>query len=322
MLKGDVFVEQLFENQIFALFIDTFLNQNCGVASNYKNSMTVSYSGGNITVNSGAVCIRGRFLEESTSTTIAVGETNKFHSLVIEIDLDKTNTASSFEQGYYKILSAPYSYPSLTQTDIVKNVSGVYQYELARFKTNASGNITDFVDKRTFLDMESIYDAIEASTTALLNSIESDADSLIAQLRGELQQARDNSLYALKSDLYFRDGDYWYASQYQVFSGYVSADGEDLNIFVKMNKNLRDISYVDITACKLSIYGKNGLIGGSTNKNYKDAIIGTSIMTDGTGFSLRISQPGGFSNAVANTPIIATVENSSGLVISCVEMII
>ena len=48
----------------------------------------------------------------------------------------------------------------MTQTNIVKNVSGIYQYELARFKTGSSG-ITNFQDMRTFLDFDSIYAQIE-----------------------------------------------------------------------------------------------------------------------------------------------------------------
>ena len=76
--------------------------------------------------------------------------------LVIEIDLDKTNTESDFQQGTYKIVKSASGYPNLTQTNIVKNNAGVYQYELARFKTTSSG-ITDFQDMRTFLDFDSIY---------------------------------------------------------------------------------------------------------------------------------------------------------------------
>ena len=94
MLKGHVFKRQIFGNQIFALFIDTFLNGKCGVCGNYGNTMKVTYSGSNVTVADGAVCIRGRFLEEDTSTTIATGTTNSYCSLVIEIDLDKENTSS------------------------------------------------------------------------------------------------------------------------------------------------------------------------------------------------------------------------------------
>jgi len=322
MLKGDVFAEQVFENQIFALFINTFLNGNDGVASNYKNSMALSYTGKVLNVASGAVCIQGRFLEESTSYQTTMTEVSKYHILAIEIDLDKTNTAQNFTQGYYKLLTGNSAYPSLTKNNIVKNVSGVYQYELCRFQTDSNGNITNFQDKRTFLDINSIYDAIEASTTALMNSIRSDGDQLIDDLEDELAQARSGSLYALKEDCYYKSGDYWGASQYQAFQGYVSADGEFLNIFIKMKKNLRDIDYVDINTCKLSIYGKNGLIGGSTNHNYKDTIQGTPIMADGTGFCLRLGMPGGFAGAVANTPIVATVENSSGLTVFCRTMFI
>lgn len=160
MLKGQVFSQQIFKNQIFALFINTFLNGNNGISDNYKNGMSVTYSGSNLTIASGAVCIQGRFLEEDTSTTISAGTDNLYCKLVIEVDLDKTNTDSDFQQAYYKIITSGSGYPALTQTNIVKNNSGIYQYELARFRTSSSG-ISDFQDKRTFLDFDSIYDEIE-----------------------------------------------------------------------------------------------------------------------------------------------------------------
>lgn len=160
MLKGHVFTKQLFGNPIFALFINTFLNGKNGISNNYKNGMAVTYSGNTVTVDSGAVCIQGRFLEEDTSTTLSAGTDTAFCKLVIEIDLDKQNTETDFLQGVYKVVKSASVYPTLTQTDIVKNNAGVYQYELARFKTSASG-ITEFSDKRTFLDFESIYDEIE-----------------------------------------------------------------------------------------------------------------------------------------------------------------
>lgn len=160
MLKGHVFSKQLFENPIFALFINTFLDGINGVSNNYKNGMQVTYSGSTLTVDSGAVCIQGRFLEEDTSTQVATGTNNAYCKLVIEIDLDKQNTESQFNQASYKVITSVSSYPNLTQTNIVKNVSGIYQYELARFKTSANG-ISDFQDMRTFLDFDTIYDEIE-----------------------------------------------------------------------------------------------------------------------------------------------------------------
>ena len=160
MLKGQVFSEQVFKNEIFALFINTFLNGKNGVSDNFGNGMAVTYSGSNLTISSGAICIQGRFLQEDVGTTISAGTDNMFCKLVIEIDLDKTNTESDFQQGAYKVIKSSSGYPSLTQTNIVKNNSGVYQYELARFKTSSNG-ISDFQDMRTFLDFESIYDEIE-----------------------------------------------------------------------------------------------------------------------------------------------------------------
>ena len=160
MLKGHVFSNQIFGNPIFALFINTFLNGANGISDNYKNGMALSHSGASVTIDSGAVCIQGRFLEENLSTTLSAGTDAAYCKLVIEIDLDKTNTAADFQQGSYKIIKGQNDYPSLTQTNIVKNNAGVYQYELARFKTGTNG-ITDFQDMRTFLDFDSIYDVIE-----------------------------------------------------------------------------------------------------------------------------------------------------------------
>lgn len=166
MIKGQVFANQLFENQIFALFINTFTDGKDGVSDNYKNGMAITYSGSDVTIDSGAVLIQGRFLEEDTSTTISAGADNMYCKLVIEIDLDKTNTTTEFNQGYYKIVKSSTTWPTLTQTNIVKNVSGVYQYELARFRTTANG-ITDFEDRRTFIDFTSIYDEIREHIQAI-----------------------------------------------------------------------------------------------------------------------------------------------------------
>ena len=186
MLKGHVFSNQIFGNPIFALFINTFLNGVNGISDNYKNGMALSHSGASVTIDSGAGCIPGRFLEENLSTTLSAGTDAAFCKLVIEIDLDKTNTAADFQQGSYKIIKGQNDYPSLTQTNIVKNNAGVYQYELARFKTGANG-ITDFQDMRTFLDFNSIW-----------NAIRTEYRSLLAVLQEELENVNDGSEYVLK----------------------------------------------------------------------------------------------------------------------------
>lgn len=187
MLKGHVFAKQIFGNPIFALFINTFLNGKNGVSNNYKNGMSLSYSGSTVTVNSGAVCIQGRFLEEDTSTPISVGTDNAYCKLVIEIDLDKENTESDFTQASYKIVRSSSGYPNLTQTNIVKNNAGIYQYELARFRAE-TGGITNFQDMRTFLDFDSIYDAMQTEYEGILEELEQ-----------ELANVEDGSAYLLKA---------------------------------------------------------------------------------------------------------------------------
>lgn len=185
MLKGHVFKKQIFGNQMFALFINTFLDGANGISNDYKNKMAVTYNGSTLTVQSGAVCIQGRFLEEDTSTDISAGTDTMYCKLVIEIDLDKQNTETDFLQGVYKVIKSASVYPSLTQQNIVGSNSGVYQYELARFRTSANG-ITDFTDMRTYLDFDSIYSAIRTEYRAIL-----------AQLQQELASVEDGSAYVL-----------------------------------------------------------------------------------------------------------------------------
>ena len=187
MLKGHVFSKQIFGNPIFALFINTFLNGRDGVSNNYKNGMQVTYSGSNVTVASGAVCIQGRFLEEDTGSTVPAGIDTAYCKLVIEVNLDLQNTESKFNQASYKVVKSASGYPNLTQTNIVKNNAGIYQYELARFRTNASG-ITDFQDERTFLDFDTIYYEMEAEYGAVLQ-----------QLKDELDRIKDQSDVLLKT---------------------------------------------------------------------------------------------------------------------------
>lgn len=193
MLKGHVFSKQLFENPIFALWIDTLLDKKCGIAP-YKNKMSITKSGNVLTVSSGTVCIRGRFVEEDSSTSVAAGADSAYCSLVVEVNLDKTNTESELNQVSYKIIKSTNSYPTLTQTDIVKNNSGIYQYELARFKTG-SGGITEFQDKRTFLDFDSIYTEIQTEYRTILRELEE-----------ELENIKDGSTYKLKEDFVKLEG--------------------------------------------------------------------------------------------------------------------
>lgn len=178
MLKGHVFKEQIFGNQIFALFINTFLNGRNGISNNYKNGMAITKNENTLTVQGGAAVIQGRFVEEDTFTEIPVDAEDAYCALVIEVNLDKQNTSLEFKQATYKILKSSSTYPSLTQNNIVKNNSGIYQYELARFKTSSNG-ISDLEDKRTFLDLPSIFDTMETEYEGVLAELEEKLDSVI-----------------------------------------------------------------------------------------------------------------------------------------------
>lgn len=185
MLKGHVFKEQVFGNQIYALTNDTFLNGLCGIFD-YKENMQMSVSENKITVKSGCICIKGRTLEEDTYTEILADTDSAYCKLVIEIDLDKENTDTTFKQAQYTIVKSTLNYPNLTQNDIVANNSGIYQYELARFKTSSNG-ITDFKDMRTFLNYKLIY-----------GQIISEYESVLLELKNKLASVENGSLFVLK----------------------------------------------------------------------------------------------------------------------------
>ena len=195
MLKGHVFSKQIFENPIFALWIDTLLDGECGIGP-YKEQMKVTKSGNTVTVSSGTACIKGRFVEEDSSTELTAGTDSAYCILTIEIDLDKVNTESELNQVSYKIIKGTSNYPSLTQTDIVKNNAGKYQFELVRFKTGSSG-ITDFQDTRKFLDFDSIYTKIQTEYRAILDELEE-----------ELENVKDGSTYKLKGDFAKIEGNF------------------------------------------------------------------------------------------------------------------
>lgn len=183
MLKGDVFSDQLFNVHAFALFIDTFLDKKCGIIDGYKNNMLVTASGTNISIQRGACVVRGRFMEEDSTTTLSTSSiANKNCALVIEIDLSKTNTDSVLNQAEYKILQTTATTPSLTKEDIINNYSsGVYQFRLARFTTNASGTISDLVLDNEMISIESVYNAFGEEVQEKLEDLQTAIDNVTSE---------------------------------------------------------------------------------------------------------------------------------------------
>ena len=85
--------------------------------------------------------------------------------------MNEVNTENTFLQGSYKVITDSSTYPTLTQTDIVNNVSGIYQYSLGRFQITTNG-ISNYVDERTYLDFNSIYEEIREK----IHDIEEDGE--------------------------------------------------------------------------------------------------------------------------------------------------
>lgn len=154
MLKGHVFNLQTFTSEAFALFIDKFLNGNCGVAKGCGLSNTTN----SVTIADGYFVVKGRFLQIISGVTISDITNNGYYSLVCEIDLTKVNTVDQLNQAVIKTVYNASNYPTLTQQDITGDGT-VYQFEFARFKVE-SGSITNFTDRRTYINFNSIYDVI------------------------------------------------------------------------------------------------------------------------------------------------------------------
>lgn len=188
MLVGHVFKSQTFKNEAFGLFIDTFLQGNMGVVKGCELYNTNT----SVTVGEGYFCIKGRFLQILGDETKEVSS-NGYYSLICEIDLSKENTKEDFNQGSIKVVSNTTSYPTITQQDI-NNGGTMYQYEFARFKVTDNG-ITDFTDRRTFLNLESIYSKINSDARLVLNQIQEALDSVL-----------DESIYLLKTKIVKEEG--------------------------------------------------------------------------------------------------------------------
>lgn len=141
--------------------------ENVGIGD-FGNKMEINYSGTNITIQDGLACIRGRFIEEDSSTTLSAGTDNAFCKLALEVDLSKTNTEEQLNQVSYKI---------------IKSTSG----------------ISDFQDMRTFIDFNSIYSEIETEYKAVLEELRSelavvkDGSAYVLQDKFKIVEAYTNS---------------------------------------------------------------------------------------------------------------------------------
>lgn len=192
MLKGHVFKFQTFANEAFAHFINTFLQGNMGITKGCNLSKTSN----SVTISAGYFCVMGRFLEIVGNETISDITNTGYYQLICEIDLSQTNTTSELNQASIKLVRNANAYSNLTKEDLF-NGGSLYQYEFARFKVTEQG-IVDFTDKRTFLNLSSLYSQINSNFNSLFNAKDQEAEALLEEIRQELASVLDGSIYLLK----------------------------------------------------------------------------------------------------------------------------
>lgn len=176
MLKGHSYDKQIYYSVADRIINNIFLNGSNGIFENEGAGCALSYTNNTVTVSNGFFIVQGGLTEVVNSETLSVILDGSYCILVYELDMSKDNTDTSFTQGQFRVLTGQSSYPALTQQKLTEN-AGIYQYEFARFRALATG-ISDFVDNRTFLDYNSIFEYIES----------------------QIEMIEDNGLYVTKNE--------------------------------------------------------------------------------------------------------------------------
>lgn len=195
MLKGHVFKLQTFEAQAFAHFINTFLQGNCGITKGCE----LNYTNTSVTISEGFFIIKGRLLQILGNETITDITNTGYYTLICEIDLTKENTKEALNQATIKLLKDSNNYINLQQEDLFNN-GNIYQFEFARFRV-VDSIITDLEDRRTFLNLESLYTQILDNYNKMLNNKSAEADVVLQQIKEELNSIVDSSAFVLKTQI-------------------------------------------------------------------------------------------------------------------------
>lgn len=186
MIKGFRFTNQLANAEVDARIHQEILNKADGIFY----GMDLSKTSSTITISEGLCEIAGRPVAVINNETVAISSENLYCLLILEIDLTKESTKDNFEQVSFKLLTSSTSYPTVTQQDINRydGENSLYQLEFARFRSGTSG-ITDFVDSRKFLTFKGLYEQTSSGCKKVLE-----------QIKEELKNVEDGSIYILKTD--------------------------------------------------------------------------------------------------------------------------
>lgn len=161
-VRGITFSKQTVSSNDDSHIYKLLLNGREGTTKGCK----MTYSKDDIYISDGYFFISNRLAEvpsmETISTPIVTTGTN-YCRLVFEIDLSKTNTNSSFEQGYFKILSSATAYPDIIQEDL-ENGGNVYQLPFAKFTKTVNG-IGSFISELKNIGIAAENKTIYVSTS-------------------------------------------------------------------------------------------------------------------------------------------------------------
>ena len=148
-IRGITFTSQVVKSDDDGSLHDMLLASKSGII----HGCTTTSDANNIYIGAGRFVVRGRMIEVQGTETITpstVLDGTKYCCLVFEIDLTKSNTTDTFNQGYFKVLSSTSTYPTLTQQDL--NTGGdLHQYLWAKF-TQTSQGIADFSVQASVID--------------------------------------------------------------------------------------------------------------------------------------------------------------------------
>ena len=125
MIRGITYDKQLFKSNDFALMVNKFFNGNDGKV----NGCNLSASGNTIVISSGWFIASGYYTNLPSQEVIEVSQSG---TLVYEIDLSKTNTTQSFNQGEFKIITE-----TPTQEDLFGG-GNIYQLPVAEITTDGT----------------------------------------------------------------------------------------------------------------------------------------------------------------------------------------
>lgn len=252
-LRGHVFDKQLFSSDCYALVTDTFLGKQSGIIRGCDMTHTTSL----IHINEGYFVVKGRPIQEEGGSNIKVEPGNidgSYCKLVCELDMSKNNTTTELNQVSYKIVEDVTNYPVLTQEDITDSGT-IYQFELAKFRRTLNG-IEDFVDTRSFLNFDSIYE----------------------EVRNEIKKIEDGSIFVTEEEM-------------REVGVAVSPTEPTTNekVWLQKGKNLLDLSKCDFANC---ILNDDGTITSQINDFYYCSVFTTSLnnfLLDNKGKTITLS---------------------------------